>query len=147
MNCNHIEAGHPESICDRCHLANVTWFAHNSSWNEVMRVGREAWGGQTAEEYYGGIVCPVCFIEIAGEVGVCSHYAVYREVFEDASLARAKAAEAKLAALDPDKIVERVTRAVWDSGYDKVLTNGQIREFTIGDIEDAVERAVKEVEK
>ena len=51
-----MTAPHPEDFCQRCGRRNVVWSAPNDVWNKVMPDG--------------GIVCPVCFIELAAAKGI-----------------------------------------------------------------------------
>jgi hypothetical protein len=57
----------PEATCRRCGGPNITWSAPSPLWNAVMR------GGDiNADDDFGGIVCPVCFGQLAQERGVAS---------------------------------------------------------------------------
>jgi hypothetical protein len=53
---------HPESRCHRCGGPNITWCAPSPLWNAVMR-GNDI----NAADEHDGIVCPVCFVELAAE--------------------------------------------------------------------------------
>lgn len=46
---------HPESTCERCKGRNVTWFTASPLWNEC------------SGEH--DILCPLCFVELAGAKG------------------------------------------------------------------------------
>lgn len=51
-----------EDVCGRCGGPNIVWSAPSPLWNEVMR------GGDiNGEELFGGVVCPVCFAQMAEE--------------------------------------------------------------------------------
>lgn len=50
---------HPEESCERCHRPNVTWFAPSELWNKAVR----AVDGP-------GILCPVCFMQLAEAAGI-----------------------------------------------------------------------------
>ena len=56
-------AQHPESTCEECGGANVTWFAPSPIWNEVVRnpLGRDL------------MLCPVCFNKRAAKAGYTRH--------------------------------------------------------------------------
>jgi hypothetical protein len=56
---------HPEAFCHRCRGRNVSWFADNDLWADVMRGGD--W--QTEKWQWNEIICPICFIEIARDQG------------------------------------------------------------------------------
>lgn len=47
---------HPEHRCDRCRGRNITWYTDSALWNRVAR----KWG----------ILCPICFVEIAEEMKI-----------------------------------------------------------------------------
>lgn len=61
---------HPERICRRCGGPNVhAWSAPSPLWNQVMR------GGDiNAPDLFGGIVCTVCFAELAEEAGIAESW-------------------------------------------------------------------------
>lgn len=62
---------HPEHHCARCGGPNITWHAPSPLWNEVMR------GGDiNAAELYDGIVCPVCFAQLAEAQGIAGLWRV-----------------------------------------------------------------------
>jgi hypothetical protein len=48
-------AAHPEDFCERCRRPNIVWFAPNEIWNAA----HGEWG----------ILCPVCFAELAAAAG------------------------------------------------------------------------------
>ena len=50
---------HPEDFCQRCGRSNIVWFAPNNLWNKVVRVNNHP-----------GILCPVCFVELAEALGI-----------------------------------------------------------------------------
>lgn len=51
---------HPEFYCHRCGGRNlINWCADNDIWNTVMR------GHKNEYELFDGIVCPICFVELA----------------------------------------------------------------------------------
>lgn len=55
-----IEArAHPEDFCQRCKRPNVVWFAPNHLWNKVVRANNQP-----------GILCPICFVELAEAIGI-----------------------------------------------------------------------------
>jgi len=57
-------SGHPEDCCHRCGDKNLkSWYADNDVWNAVMRPG-------PGPELFDGIVCPICFTEIAAQKGI-----------------------------------------------------------------------------
>lgn len=57
-----VPSEHPEATCERCRCPNVRrWHAPSPLWNAVMR-------SDGADAY--GIVCPVCFAELAEARGV-----------------------------------------------------------------------------
>ncbi len=57
--------GDPEKRCHRCGGPNIAWAAPSPLWNQVMR------GGDiSAAEVHDGIVCPVCFAQLAEEAGI-----------------------------------------------------------------------------
>lgn len=56
---------HPEHFCDECGRENVVWFAPNDLWNRVVR-----------ERNLKEILCPVCFIKHAEEIGICEIWKV-----------------------------------------------------------------------
>ena len=59
-----LASGHPEAQCQRCDGPNVwSWFAPSPLWNAVMR------DPETGDDAY-GIVCPVCFAELAALKGI-----------------------------------------------------------------------------
>ena len=49
---------HPEDYCHRCGLQNACWYAPSPLWNAVM--------GDSGQ----GIVCMLCFVEIAEAKGI-----------------------------------------------------------------------------
>lgn len=58
------ERSHPETVCERCHRANVwSWHAPSPLWNAVMR------DPVTGTDVY-SIVCPVCFAELVEAKGL-----------------------------------------------------------------------------
>src|SRR5690349_6553643 len=54
-----------ESVCRRCNGPNIIWSAPSPLWNAVMRGGSIA-----GADRYGGIVCPICFAQLAQQAGV-----------------------------------------------------------------------------
>lgn len=50
---------HPEDSCKRCHRPNISWFAPNDLWNQYARDRNEP-----------GILCPICFVQIAEQNGL-----------------------------------------------------------------------------
>jgi len=54
-------ANHPEA-CERCDRGNATWHAPSPLWNAVMR------DPTTGHDRY-SIVCPLCFADLAAEMG------------------------------------------------------------------------------
>jgi hypothetical protein len=62
-----------ESVCQRCGGPNIVWSAPSPLWNEVMR------GGDINGREAFGIVCPVCFAQMAEERGIASMWRVYAE--------------------------------------------------------------------
>mgnify|MGYP001595234074 FL=1 len=56
---------HPEDYCHRCGGPNITWSAPSPLWNQVMR------GGDiNGVDKFNGIVCPICFVQLAEDAGV-----------------------------------------------------------------------------
>lgn len=55
---------HVETYCHRCYGANVVWSAPSPLWNAVMR------DTDDGTDAYDGIVCPVCFIQLAETMAV-----------------------------------------------------------------------------
>lgn len=54
-----------ESYCHRCLRRNIRWSAPSPLWNEVMR------GGYVdGPELHDGIVCPLCFADLAEQAGI-----------------------------------------------------------------------------
>lgn len=51
---------HPESHCHRCDGPNIAWTVSSPLWNAVMRGG-----SINGAEIHDGIVCPICFVELA----------------------------------------------------------------------------------
>jgi hypothetical protein len=68
---------HPERFCQLCGGQNVTWFAPNELWNQVM-------GNPN------GIVCPTCFILKAQSAGVVNVWRIQPEFYGDQALADAE---------------------------------------------------------
>lgn len=66
--------GHPESTCRRCGRTNIAWTAPSPLWNEVMRGGNI-----NGVDRFSGIVCPVCFAQLAEEAGVARHWRFYSD--------------------------------------------------------------------
>jgi hypothetical protein len=60
-----VHEGSGEEYCHRCYGKNIAWSAPSPLWNEVMRGGNI-----NGEEEYGGIVCPLCFAQIAESKGI-----------------------------------------------------------------------------
>ena len=59
LNSNPVSAGeHPEGCCHKCGRPNIVWFAPNGIWNKVVRDAGEK-----------GILCPVCFVQLAEKAG------------------------------------------------------------------------------
>lgn len=50
---------HPEDYCHRCNGPNISWYAPSLLWNQYVRDKGEP-----------GIVCPICFAELAKEANV-----------------------------------------------------------------------------
>lgn len=73
------EGRHPESYCHRCGGPNIwSWHAPSPLWNYVMRGGL-----MSGAEDFNGIVCPICFAELAKQRGIDSHW---RLIAEDVSV-------------------------------------------------------------
>lgn len=51
---------HPENCCERCGGRNVVWYADNDLWDEVIARNPTC---------IDGVLCPICFIEVAEEQG------------------------------------------------------------------------------
>lgn len=66
---------HPEATCGRCGGPNVTWSAPSPLWNAVMRGG-----SINGAEEFDGIVCPVCFAQLAEERGIAKLWRFSAEV-------------------------------------------------------------------
>lgn len=65
---------HPEDTCTRCLGPNISWAAPSPLWNQVMR------GGDiSGQEIHEGIVCPVCFADLAEQAGIASLWRFYAE--------------------------------------------------------------------
>lgn len=66
---------HPEKRCHRCGGPNVhAWSAPSPLWNQVMR------GGDiNGEDRFDGIVCTVCFAELAEEAGIAQRWRFYAD--------------------------------------------------------------------
>lgn len=60
--------------CHRCGRGNTVWGAPSPLWNAVMRGGSIA-----GEPKYGDLVCATCFMALAEEAGVASHFKVFAE--------------------------------------------------------------------
>lgn len=60
---------HPEDFCERCKRPNVMWFAPSELWNAV----HGEWG----------ILCPVCFVELAKAAGIDAAWKLHPETFPD----------------------------------------------------------------
>lgn len=58
---------HPEAYCHRCGGPNITWWAPSPVWNYVMGYPDEA---------HDGIVCPLCFAELAEAKGASEGWRV-----------------------------------------------------------------------
>jgi hypothetical protein len=58
-------ARHPENYCHRCGGRNISWFAPSLIWNEAVRDKGEP-----------GIICPLCFVELAALVGYDTTWAI-----------------------------------------------------------------------
>lgn len=54
---------HPEDTCERCGRPNARWFAPSPLWNDAVRAPQ-------GKDYKDWIICPICFIELAGKVGI-----------------------------------------------------------------------------
>lgn len=57
--------------CERCGRGNVIWSAMSPLWNAVIRGG-----SIDGEPKYGDMVCPTCFMQLAEEQGIASHFRV-----------------------------------------------------------------------
>lgn len=70
-----VDDDHPERICCRCGGSNVrAWCAPSPLWNQVMR------GGDiNGKDRFDGIVCPVCFAQLAEEQGIAQRWRFYAE--------------------------------------------------------------------
>jgi hypothetical protein len=51
---------HPEHFCHRCGNRNISWHVDSAVWNRVMRPNGE-------DGRWGEIICPTCFVDLAGE--------------------------------------------------------------------------------
>ncbi len=47
---------HPEAKCQKCGGRNIVWFSDNQTWNLIAPAD--------------GILCPICFVEKAEEIGI-----------------------------------------------------------------------------
>lgn len=52
---------HPEDYCHRCGMPNISWHVDSDVWNLVMRPD-----GHEAAWQWDEIICPVCFVQLAG---------------------------------------------------------------------------------
>lgn len=64
----------PEDTCGRCGGPHVPWTAPSPLWNQVMRGGCI-----NGDEPYRGIVCTVCFAELAEQQGVATRWRMFAE--------------------------------------------------------------------
>jgi hypothetical protein len=60
--------------CKRCGRGNSVWFAPSPLWNAVMRDG-----SIDGEPKYNDLVCASCFIHLAEEQGIATHFRVFAE--------------------------------------------------------------------
>jgi hypothetical protein len=109
---------HPEDHCQRCGRANVSWFAPSPLWNEVM-------GGEA------GIVCPVCFAQLATERGIDTTWRFEPETRPYAALSETR----------HDSGSDRIS--VWDQGYDEGYRAGQNAAKTSGIDAERLARALE----
>lgn len=89
---------HPEATCQRCGGPNLSWSAPSPLWNQVMRGG-----SINGDELYSGIVCPICFAQIAGQQRVA-----------DAWWLTAKEVHVELETVTPSGRVWNEIRQLWD---------------------------------
>ena len=70
-----VVAGESDEVyCHRCGGPNIVWSAPSPLWNAVMRGG-----SINGDEIHDGIVCPVCFAQIAEADGIASIWRFYAE--------------------------------------------------------------------
>lgn len=60
--------------CNRCGRACTVWFASSPLWNAVIRSG-----SIDGDPKYGDMVCATCFMQLAEEQGIASHFRVSAE--------------------------------------------------------------------
>jgi hypothetical protein len=60
--------------CHRCGRGNTLWHAPSPLWNAVMRGG-----SIDGEPKHDDLVCATCFMQLAEEAGVASHFKVFAE--------------------------------------------------------------------
>jgi hypothetical protein len=56
---------HPEDYCHRCGMPNISWHIDGDVWSAVMRPD-----GHEAPWKWNEIICPVCFVQLAGKFHV-----------------------------------------------------------------------------
>lgn len=56
-----------ESVCNKCGGPNPIWACESPLWNYVMRNNNDS------PEPFNGIICPVCFTQLAEEAGAGRH--------------------------------------------------------------------------
>ena len=74
-----LQMAEPETYCHRCFRLNIPWTAPSPLWNEVMR------GGDiNGQEPFEGIVCPMCFMQLAEEKNIATGWRLdARNLFAD----------------------------------------------------------------
>jgi hypothetical protein len=60
--------------CKRCGRGNTVWSAPSPLWNAVMRGG-----SINGDPIHGDMVCATCFMALAEEAGIASHFRVFAE--------------------------------------------------------------------
>jgi hypothetical protein len=60
--------------CNRCKRGNAVWSASSPLWNAVMRGG-----SINGDPRFNDLVCATCFMELAEEMGIASHFRVTAE--------------------------------------------------------------------
>jgi len=68
------EAEEPERTCARCGGPNITWCAPSPLWNQVMRGG-----SINGDDLHDGMVCPICFAQLAEQAGIAEMWRLYAE--------------------------------------------------------------------
>lgn len=102
---------HPEATCRRCGGPNLCWSAPSPLWNQVMRGG-----SINGDDLYDGIVCPMCFAQLAGQHRVA-----------DAWWFTAKEVHVELETVTPSGRVWNEIRQLWDDAAPEGGSSGATR--------------------